>query len=685
MKKSIFSKKLILEGISQIKVPGLIFLIYSFLVAILPPVFSWINYVKELQATNNSYNIIMNYNISISQIGLLFLQNMYIAPFIFCLILFGFLNSRKNSDFYHSLFCTRTKLYINFLVSILFWLIMIIVFPILVSGIIYILSPINFNPLFIVYLIFTILAGAFLVTGCMLIAMSITGTVFSNLILFGLILFFPQFLAYTFNHCSTSGLYIVNENTLNFNILNYNIPVKIFTTIFTNMNNFNKAFTFLPAIVYTFIFAAVYFVIAGLLFKIRKSEMAGSSAPNRVLQHIYRCAITLPAALLIPMSLTSQTSFGSFNQNSFMETLKNNSFNVITLILISIAVYFLFELLTTKSIKKMFKSAPLFLVVIGICVIYSAASLTAKNNILKFSPSASEIDSVSLFNDDTTQSTYGYAKIVSKKILFKDPLIKNIVADILSKNIASLKSGVILNNGTDSVYNFDIHLSNGHSAKRILYLNEKQASELEELLFNNSEYKKISLSLPPQEYLYGVSFETNIDDEATVKKLWESYESEFNSLSDSDKETVFNGSSDGVSNSISNVYVYGAYNMEYFWNDFSLTKLTPKTSDMYVKKVNSENLSRAKSALNSIQNLSSPDIYCNIYFINTDKLTSFDFDNSNSSLAKKTAKLFTDHINDSVDITKPLACVNLNYKEQTITYYQVLSDDMINELVEMSK
>ena len=96
------------------------------------------------------------------------------------------------------------------------------------------------------------------------------------------------------------------------------------------------------------------------VFKIRKSEAAGNSSISPVLQTIFRVCIgifiTLPSIIAIFEKLTNQSEFDS---NSVL------AFYVITNILIAILFMFVYELISTKNIKKAIHSlifVPLHLV-----------------------------------------------------------------------------------------------------------------------------------------------------------------------------------------------------------------------------------------------------------------------------------------------------------------------------------
>jgi len=119
----------------------------------------------------------------------------------------------------------------------------------------------------------------------------------------------------------------------------------------------------------------VYFALAAFLFKIRKSETAGKSAPNRILQHVYRCAITLPVTLIIPFTMVSSRTTGVY---SFWVS---NQYVVITTVVISLIIYFLFELITTKKLLNLLKAVPLLLLIAAVDFVFGYSVILTQNSV----------------------------------------------------------------------------------------------------------------------------------------------------------------------------------------------------------------------------------------------------------------------------------------------------------------
>ncbi|HEX2939260.1 MAG TPA: hypothetical protein VHO66_10150, partial [Ruminiclostridium sp.] len=294
MKRKYFDRNLFVEGLSQIKMAGTILFIISFLGSLLVPFSRWFKIIEYQRQGISVTNLLRP--VRITEIAPIIIPFIYVAPFIFCFILFAFLNKRNSSDFYHSLSCRRITIFNSFTASAMLWIAATVIICVSTSGIVYQLLGIHVYFSYIIWLIGTFIAGALLVFSCMLLAMSATGTTFTNIVLFGLIFFLPRFIFLMFGKALTSAVNIlIIKDT---NIVNYsnNIPIKFIFRFILNDNstNSNQLYSSLSAIVYTLIIAVIYFCLAGIIFNKRKSEAAGSSAPNSILQHVYRCVVTLP-------------------------------------------------------------------------------------------------------------------------------------------------------------------------------------------------------------------------------------------------------------------------------------------------------------------------------------------------------------------------------------------------------
>jgi hypothetical protein len=703
MKKKFFDKNLMLEGFSQLRLPGLIFLVVSVFGSGLYAIahyFSYLNYQNQVTRYGGSSVYLQSMRIvDIQNTTPLLLPVAYLAPFVFCLMLFSFLNSRRGSDYYHALSCTRVCLFLSFTASILIWLALIIVPSVLAASLIYGITGAIFNAAYIPCLIFTFFAAAVLVTACMLVAMSITGTVFTNTILFGLILFLPRF-ATTFLMSSVIGsLPILTTSAGGFGNIGYNIPADFVYRYFMNQNSssLDALYTSIPSILYTLILAAVYIALACFLFRLRKSETAGAGAPNRILQHVYRCIVTLPVALLIPIVLLS---YENAEYNDFRQFLEGQAGTIIILAAASILIYFLYELLTTKSVKRMFRSAPLLLAVAAVCVLFGVTLNAVRSSLLNFSPSAGQIESVTILplSEDTnryaTNSYESYNELGLKALPLTGSTLKGAVADILAGDVRSLKASVDgLYQSPYTNYHVGIRLKNGQYAERILYAAGAMNAKIKKALYANSTFFNASTALPDEKSvdIVTASFDNQSLSETACKKLWQLFKTEYDSLPNEEKLSV-DASPGAFSNTNPILSVYGSLGMERFQNNYMINDTLPKTEQFYAKLTNDRNKVKAKSLLSGyIKNGIGSDnlevIFYNCVLKNS-QASNAAKNFSLSSLVKSTSAdqkqqicaILQRQFGGTLDIHKPYVYVTLSAKDGTYSYYQPLSPDNVKEI-----
>ncbi|CDZ24215.1 putative membrane protein [[Clostridium] cellulosi] len=582
MKKKLIDKNLVIEGLLQLKIAGIILFIISFLGTLIVPImrFNDILYYKKngLPTTN------LMMPINISEIAPILITFMYLAPFIFTLVLFSFLNKRNSSDFYHSLSCNRITLFNSFVVSIIIWIVATIIICVAAGSIAYTAIGIYVKFSYIMWLIGTLLAGTLLIMSCTLFAMTITGTLFTNIIVFGIIFFLPRFILLMFSKTLQDcvNIYIMNDA----NIANYknNIPIMFIFKFLDNINiSSNALFSSPSAIIYTLSLAIIYFLIAGFLFNIRKSEIAGTSAPNRILQHCYRCIVALPFALAVPIFLMA---------NNF----ESRPIYITIFVLLSLFVYYLYELLTTKSFKNALNATPYLLVVVVLSVIFGVLLNISRNNILSFSPSTSEIKYVTFLPGDSFYHGNDYYTVAASNINYSEDNTKNKISDILKNNIETIKKNK--NVFQESSVSVKITLKNGKVAKRRLFMTADEYSSLNESMMMNEKYHHVMNSLPSDNIISRVMSD-ELDDS---RSIWNSYKEEFAALPDSVKQKVImvgqNSYYDGTNN-IGSITVMGSLYMKNYMQNYRITKDTPQTAKLYINTVNANNKSAYKNFIDS--------------------------------------------------------------------------------------
>lgn len=139
------------------------------------------------------------------------------------------------------------------------------------------------------------------------------------------------------------------------------------------------------SMLYTFIVGVIYFAVGVWLYGKRRSETAQKAAVSSKTEAFFRimaaCGVSLfPMYLIIEPSLRR---FGRWDISA-----------IVWGCVLTIAVYFLYELINTRSIKKCLRAVPAFLIVVFFDLAFMTAVSYADEGLKNNIPSASDIESV---------------------------------------------------------------------------------------------------------------------------------------------------------------------------------------------------------------------------------------------------------------------------------------------------
>ena len=204
MKKKNFDAGLYREGLRQLRVLGITMLAIFVLASVLVPLSDAVS-LSAYPEWSPSYTV--HYSSYLSQNPLILLSFPVAAPLL-TLALFGFLNKRNACDLYHAIPQTRNALFFSFFAAIVTWLVILIAVPALVSEAVCLLFPkyLEIYPLSALQICTQALIASIGVAAAVLLAMSMTGTIFTNLVVALLIIFLPRVLIYVVSSSLDSAL-----------------------------------------------------------------------------------------------------------------------------------------------------------------------------------------------------------------------------------------------------------------------------------------------------------------------------------------------------------------------------------------------------------------------------------------------------------------------------------------------
>lgn len=585
-----FSPVLMLEGIKQTKVVGICFAIISVLVSCGYPLLRLISYASMDYDTLKAQPY---FTIDIATFSMPIFLIQYIMPIVMIFLLFNFMNIRKASDFYHSIPLSKTCVYLTYTVTALIWSIVTVVVSTLLSFTIYALSlKTVINIEFIWPTIISSIILAMLIASIALLAKGLSGTIFTNIIITLIIMFLPRVIILLYTTAINTSVKITDVSFMSLTDIYNNIIFAPF--IYNNSFLIEKTAPILNASTqwYSLILAIIYFVIGFFIHKFRKSESAGKSAAYKGVQPVVRILLGSIPLLLI-----------SFNLACGLKVY--TEFWLIG-ILVSLLAYFLYELITTKSAKKLLISIPFYLIAILANAIFIIACVSERNFILNDIPEPSEISSVSIsYNNDYLNIVYindNYYKYKTENIKYDDKGLIDHLQSSLVETVEKVKEDDFSKFYSENYIYYDVifHCSSGRDIKRRVYVNINKLGGSENLsldsyIHKNKEYENAIYSLPTDKELKSINIDTsNIDfSKDELNELWKIYKEEFNSASNEDKNMLSYRDNDIYNNynidNTTSIVTIGYVGMNSFSQHYLIdAKITPKTYNKYLDKTMSK-------------------------------------------------------------------------------------------------
>lgn len=588
-KKMTFSLKMLWEGFRQCKMIGIFAAVIIVLGAVLAPV------AQVIEMSASPYHTKVVYEAwSANPVMLLVL----VAAPLMTLILFHFLDSRAASDLYHALPCKRITLYLSYAGSVLTWVVVLLLLGTLTS-----LITCGFTHNYIVLLKDSLLPFAtsifcisFLVVSGILVSMSITGTVFTNILFSGILLFLPRFCAFALQNSMVRSLpFLTDSMNMGFFRNGNNLLFAGVSAVFGITDSGTVAEDVLSPgwqpLLYTFLLGLLYFLIAAFLFCRRRSEAAGQSAPSRLLQHIYRIVVTMTICIFIACMLY---------MDIVNHTARNGWFMYLILYLAAALVYFAYELITTRKWHNLLTALP----GLGIVALLNVGILLGmhmvQSHIVAQRPAMQEIESVSFCSTDGTDYISGssylnyrdYINLMSRDIAITDPTAVTLVSYYLDENLKTWEEGgsdaYQSKYYTESDYSYCAYhviiRTKDQTLCRLIYVPVSETEKLLDALQTNADYVDAWRN-PPQELKGTAAFRDQVGScylsTEQAEELLQTYREE---LQSADFETLYqtmqNGSTDDTW--VSDIdYTFRKNGRSYTLDCMIYQNLTPETTKKF--------------------------------------------------------------------------------------------------------
>lgn len=580
--KHFFSLKLYIEGLRKIRVAGVASAITVIALNALLPIIGIIESNMVMPGQVRAVSTVPT--VSFAPFGLL----MMAFAVVFAYSMFSYLNERSKSDFWHSIPHKRTCVYFSFVAAIYTWIAVILLASGLVNLILwnvaqyYTASFVSFLGSFGMYFL-----AATMLVGFMTLAMTLTGTTVSNLLILTLLFFFVRAVGALFTACvdEVAPMFDITYSVLRVFEIDFFLPFSLIEDLYSVGRN--TTFTDTPLILYSVAISLLLLGLGAVGYLRRKSEMATQSAPSKVAQHIYRSAVTLPFCLLLVYLMIEDIDFSL----------------LVTMLIVILLVWVIYELMTTKKIKNVLKSLPVLVVPLVLSLLFTGSVFVTREVIWDDTPDADEIRGVSL----EVYNTYTYERVMTNGIVVEDKALNQLVAEALESTVEVAKN--TNRNYVGSSRHVVIHLKSGRTMGRYVSMSDNDYALVRNGFYNSDVYREAYLSMPTNKQIESINFSHFAVSKETAKRLWASYLLEYSQLDDALKRAVKDYRSyDGVTaeylnkdEAVGYVYLGGQVGMYRFTSEYPiLYRYMPQTAAMFLECRNAAEGISGKTATESI-------------------------------------------------------------------------------------
>lgn len=545
----------------------------------------------------------------ISSQGVLLIVVLVITP-ILALYAWSFLNKRSTSDFYHSLPYKRKALFISKFAAVTFWQAVSMLTAFVASFIGYHI----FRNYFIVDYGVTIhiyvaeFICALLCSAAIALACSITGNIFSNICVSGLIVFLPRFIILLVAITVTGSVatatmecpvWILDNS---YNMLTAQV-LGVFDSIYSTSSSVSQMLLSIASNMYTLVLAIIYIVLGCVLFTKRKSETAGKPALGWKLQFAIRTAIGFVISVLGVM-LYIREKRGGYS-GYFLEY-------IVVPFVVAAFVVIIYEVISSRKLHRIIKAIPSIILAYVIAAVFGVIVNAGIGQMLSYVPDTSKVKYVkmSIANDNmsyrySNENDY-FEDIVSRLKITDEEVIK-LVADSIEDNLQNIQdiSAGYYNNGrkNEEYVKYNVYIKDGIFGRyRKVFIKQSEVVKLASKFGNMQDISKEYKNLPAFEDAK-LTFMDNIITQEAAKEVYETFINEINSIPFTQYYSSINDVSSRYRGGMPYIYISFTRNGIPYSAQILLGDKLPKTLNVYYNAVNriaSQNISQTSNKLKSI-------------------------------------------------------------------------------------
>ncbi len=418
----------------------------------------------------------------------------YAGGVVFAMEGFSFLNKRSDSDFYHSLPVSRTKLFWAISLAALTWIAATVLGSVLLNVIVFTLTKTAYVQLYALIAVPFFTVATMMVFSAAAIAMSLTGTAITGLGLTVLVFGLFRFMQFTIARGIVANTQIISWLDLPW----YLTPVTNIATgqIAQLLRPMLRQTLYSPVnLLYSTLIAVGELFLAQVLFKRRHSELAEHGAKNTAVQTVFACAAVIPVVMLFASGIIRQ---------------RNPSIPIV--IGVAVGIYVIYQIIVLRTAKKVLLSLPWLMVPLAVGVAGYFGTIGAASSMQSFVPNTQDVAYVQFSGVGRGSEAINYQQYQVSKVKFTETDVRQYAVETLRDNIANIRRSGYINYPYDAQAGYMIItqpvtfvLNDGTTFSRVLtFINQ---NTLLQYCQENSDFMVAIRSLPPQDsvrYLQGV-------------------------------------------------------------------------------------------------------------------------------------------------------------------------------------
>lgn len=593
--KKIFSINMFWQTFKQLKVIGILSTAVTLFFVVFPQINSALYYLKNVKLYGEEHMDISSKMVYASNIDILSITFILFTP-ILVLYVWNFLNKKNSSDFYHSLPYKRECLYFSKIAAVFAWQVIIHV----VTYLCLIITFAVFKDCFIVemWMVFRVFLSIFIANllcgSAISLACALTGNVFSNICLSGLIIFLPRLLCIMIETFAAIKVPTVSDYQI-FPLINdaHNIVAGYILRAFVNID-YNGLMFSISSVVYTLILALIYMGLGLLVFKFRKSEAAQKSALNKKLQ----MAISMTVGFVICFISVIFTFAEEESDRDYMM--------LVVFFIVAAFVIIVYELVTGKKNHLLQRSVPSILMAYVLSLIFGVLVGTVADGMLEYAPKAQNIDYIKINGmSDNQASSFGYSAAsyfdsIIEGIQIKDKQSCEIVAKAIEDN-----NSIIKNNkqyyrefNSDNYVKMDIFVKDGLiGANRKVYIKSDDINVIAAAAGKEEKYQERIKSLPIAEEA-AILWNSPYMDVENSRRIYNIYKEEYYNM---DYEKILNHMV--TPNPLIQMSLTFSSKGKTYEAQLPITSETPKAAQSYVEYINEMCIQQNNSEMNQVKEI----------------------------------------------------------------------------------